>query len=149
MGYDGQGLGKRSQGILSPIVATPWFKHEGLGFDGRMENPMTMKTIFLKDKDMLHSWLCSSGEGETMVSEGGNPLPPHTSCGGLKEGREISKNINHGKKKNKTKRSPWNETSHICHCYKKRAHNTIIFWCTKACSFCGKKGHNDANCWYM
>jgi tuftelin-interacting protein 11 len=52
MGYDGQGLGKRRQGILSPIVATPWVKHEGLGFDGRVENPMTMKTIFVKEKDM-------------------------------------------------------------------------------------------------
>jgi hypothetical protein len=45
MGYDGQGLGKRRQGILSPIVATPRAKHEGLGFDGRSENPITMKTI--------------------------------------------------------------------------------------------------------
>jgi tuftelin-interacting protein 11 len=34
MGYDGQGLGKRSQGIISPIVATQRAKHEGLGFDG-------------------------------------------------------------------------------------------------------------------
>jgi len=33
MGYDGQGLGKRRQVILSSIVVTPWAKHEGLGFD--------------------------------------------------------------------------------------------------------------------
>jgi hypothetical protein len=50
MGYDGQGIGKRRQGILSPIVATPWVKHEGLGFNGRGENPMTMKTTFVKEK---------------------------------------------------------------------------------------------------
>jgi tuftelin-interacting protein 11 len=62
MGYDGQGLGKRRQGILSPIVATPWVKHEGLGFDGRCENPMTMKTIFVKAKDM--SELAYSSEKE-------------------------------------------------------------------------------------
>jgi hypothetical protein len=53
MGYDGQGLGKRRQGILSPIVATLRVKHEGLGFDGRGENPMTMKTTFVKEKDMV------------------------------------------------------------------------------------------------
>jgi hypothetical protein len=49
MGYDGQGLGKSRQGILSPIVATPWAKHEGLGFDGRSENSITMKKIFVKE----------------------------------------------------------------------------------------------------
>jgi hypothetical protein len=60
MGYDGQGLGKRRQGILSPIVATLWVKHEGLGFNGRGENPMTMKTTFVKVKDMTEL-ACSSG----------------------------------------------------------------------------------------
>jgi hypothetical protein len=51
MGYDGQGIGKRRQGILSPIVVTPWAKHEGLGFDGRSENSITMKkTIFVKEQ---------------------------------------------------------------------------------------------------
>jgi hypothetical protein len=33
--YYGQGLGKRRQGILSPIVATPRVKHVCLGFDQR------------------------------------------------------------------------------------------------------------------
>jgi len=47
MGYDGQGIGKTRQGILSSIVSTPWFKHEGLGFDYRMENPMTIMTNFV------------------------------------------------------------------------------------------------------
>jgi hypothetical protein len=42
MGCDGQGLGKRRQGILSPIIATPWVKHVGLCFDGIFENSMTM-----------------------------------------------------------------------------------------------------------
>jgi hypothetical protein len=50
MGYDGQGLGKRRQGILSPIVAMPKAKHEGLIFVGRSENSITMKTIFVKEK---------------------------------------------------------------------------------------------------
>jgi hypothetical protein len=53
MGYDGQGIGKKIQGILIPIVVSFRAKHEGLGFDGRSENPMTMKTIFVKAKDML------------------------------------------------------------------------------------------------
>jgi hypothetical protein len=75
MGYDGQGIGKRRQGILSPIVVTPRAKHEGLGFDGRSENSITMKTIFMKEKDMLELD-CSSREGETIVNEGGIPLPP-------------------------------------------------------------------------
>jgi hypothetical protein len=87
MGYDGQGIGKRRQGILSPIVATPWVKHEGLGFDGRVENPMTMKTIFVKDKDMSELAF-SSREGETTISEGGIPLPPQPSCGRLKKGSD-------------------------------------------------------------
>jgi len=84
MGYDGQGLRKTRQGILSPIVATPWVKHEGLGFDERMENPITMKTILRKDKDMLEL-AYSLGEGETMVSEGDNSLPPQPFCGALKK----------------------------------------------------------------
>jgi hypothetical protein len=46
MGYDVQGLGKRRQVILSPIVAMPRAKHEGLGFDGISENSISMKTIF-------------------------------------------------------------------------------------------------------
>jgi hypothetical protein len=31
MGYDGQGIGKRRQGILIPIVVEQRVKHEGLG----------------------------------------------------------------------------------------------------------------------
>jgi hypothetical protein len=84
MGYDGHEVRKRRQGILNTIVATPWVKHEDLGFDGRGENPMTMKTKFVKEKNMLEL-AYSLGEGEIMVSEYGNPLPPQTSCGGLKE----------------------------------------------------------------
>ena len=80
MGYDGQGPVKRRQGILIPIVATPREKHEGLGFDGKSENAITVKTIFMKEKDMLELDF-SSGEGETTVNEGGSPLPPQISCG--------------------------------------------------------------------
>jgi len=54
MGYDGQGLGKRRQGILSPIVATPRVKHEGSSFDARGANPMTMNTIFVKATSLMH-----------------------------------------------------------------------------------------------
>jgi hypothetical protein len=39
LGYDGQGIGKRRQGIISTIVATLWVKHEGLGFNVRVEIP--------------------------------------------------------------------------------------------------------------
>jgi hypothetical protein len=73
MGYDGHGIRKRRQGIMSPIVATLWFKHEGLVFNGRSENPMTMKIIFMKAKDMP-KLACSLGE-VVAVSEGGIPLP--------------------------------------------------------------------------
>jgi hypothetical protein len=41
----------------------PRAKHEGLGFDGRSENSITMKTIFVKEKDMPEL-ACSLGEGE-------------------------------------------------------------------------------------
>jgi hypothetical protein len=36
MGYDRKWIGKRSQGILSPIVIAHRAKHEGLGFYGRV-----------------------------------------------------------------------------------------------------------------
>ena len=39
-------------GITSPIIATMWVKHEGLGFDGRGIKNMIMKTIFVKEKDV-------------------------------------------------------------------------------------------------
>jgi hypothetical protein len=71
--YDGQGIGKRRQSILSPIVATLRVKHEGLGFDGRGGNSMTTKTTFVKVKYMTEL-TCSSKEREK-VHEGGNPLP--------------------------------------------------------------------------
>jgi hypothetical protein len=65
MGYDGQGLGKRRQGILSPIVAAPRVKHEGLGFDGRKEKAMNNKTTFVKEKDMEE--LACSLEGRATI----------------------------------------------------------------------------------
>jgi hypothetical protein len=67
MGYDGQGIGKRTQGILIPIIDTPWVKHKGLCFDGILENSMTMKTTFVKDKDM--SKLAFSLEERTVIQE--------------------------------------------------------------------------------
>jgi hypothetical protein len=54
IGYDGQEIGKRREVILSPIVATPCFKYECLGFIGRGKNPMTMKNTFLKVEDMTN-----------------------------------------------------------------------------------------------
>jgi len=60
MGYHGQGLGNRRQGILKPIVATPWVKHEGMGFDGKGKNP-TMKTTFVKVKNMTYLDYSSKG----------------------------------------------------------------------------------------
>jgi len=77
MGYHGQGLGKRRQGNLSPIVDTPWDKHEGLGFDGRGGNSITMKTIFVK-ATYMPKWACSSGA--TTVDEGDSSPPPQP-CG--------------------------------------------------------------------
>jgi hypothetical protein len=51
--YDGQALGKRRRGILSPIVTTFWVKHDNPGFDGRGSKPMTIKIIFMKEKHMM------------------------------------------------------------------------------------------------
>lgn len=81
MGYDGQGLGKRRQGILSHIVVTPWAKHEGLGFDGENEKATNNKITFVKAKNMVE--LACSSEGRATIDEGGNPLPFYPSCGGL------------------------------------------------------------------
>ena len=53
MRYHGHGLSKCSQGMLNPIVATPWAKHEGLGFNGKMDNSMSMKTTFVKGQDRM------------------------------------------------------------------------------------------------
>jgi hypothetical protein len=73
MGYDGKSIGKRNQGILSPIVATPRVKHRLLGFDGRGENPMTMKTTFVKEKYMEE--LACSLEERVVVKEEGITIP--------------------------------------------------------------------------
>jgi hypothetical protein len=81
MSYDGQGLDNSRQGILSPIVATPWAKHEGLGFDRRSENAITMKTIFVNEKDMLEQDFSSE---KAIVSKGVITPPPH--CFGRLEG---------------------------------------------------------------
>jgi hypothetical protein len=75
MGYDGQGIGRSRHGILSPIVATLWAKHEVLGFDGRSENSITMtKTVFVKATN-IPEMACSSG-GETKMSKGVISPPP-------------------------------------------------------------------------
>jgi tuftelin-interacting protein 11 len=39
MGYYGQGIGKRIQGILSPILVVPMAKHEGLGLMEQVKIP--------------------------------------------------------------------------------------------------------------
>jgi hypothetical protein len=61
MCYNGQGIEKRRKGILIPIVATSWVNNEGSSFDSRVGKPMTMKTIFVKEKYMSEL-ACSSGE---------------------------------------------------------------------------------------
>jgi len=84
MGYDGQCLRKRRQGILIPIEVTPWAKHEFLGFDGRSENFIAMKnTILVKEIDISELDF-SSREGEATLSEGVSTLP-HQTCGRLKD----------------------------------------------------------------
>jgi hypothetical protein len=79
MGYEGQGLGKRRQGFIIPIVAKLRAKHEGLGFNGRKENATYNTTIFVKEKAATYlSFLLK--ERETS-NEGGKTLPLHPSCG--------------------------------------------------------------------
>jgi hypothetical protein len=84
MGYDGQGIGRRKQGILNPIIDMSWVKHEGLCFDGGDAKPMTMKTTFVRKKDMPE--FPYSSEERASTHEGGNPLPSQPSCGRLKKG---------------------------------------------------------------
>jgi len=79
MGYDGQGIGKSIQGIISPIVATSMVKTQGQDFDGRWENPMTIKTTFVKVKDMTE--FSFSLEERVVLNEGDNPLTPYLSYG--------------------------------------------------------------------
>ena len=81
IGYDGKGIDKRRQGILSPIVVAPRIEHEGISFNGRGENPMTMKTTFLKVKDMVE--LASSSEYIEATKEEGKTHPLYTSYGRL------------------------------------------------------------------
>jgi hypothetical protein len=159
MSYDGQGIGKRRQRIIIPIVSMPRDKHEGLLFDGRSEKSITTKTIFVKEKNMPNL-SCSLREGETSINEGGNPLPPHTSYGRLKNGSneetsqtqptpsliESNKKINEIKKNKNTKGSTSNMTFVICHCCKKRVHTIDICWYEETCSHCGKKFHLEISC---
>jgi len=82
-GYDGQGLCKRRQEIFNLIVATLWVNPKSLDFDGIFENTTTMKTIFVRVKDMTE--LAYSLEETITVHEDGNQLPPHPTCGKLKK----------------------------------------------------------------
>jgi hypothetical protein len=54
MGYNGQGIRKRSQYIISPIVVELRVKHEGLCFEGIEEKAMTTKITFVKEKYILY-----------------------------------------------------------------------------------------------
>jgi hypothetical protein len=96
MGYDGQGLGKRRKGILISIVAAPKVKHEGLGFHSEGGNTISMNITFVKAKNMEN--LACSSEGRATTSEGGSPLLPQPSCGGLKKGsdeKSLKINLHH------------------------------------------------------
>lgn len=149
MGYDKLGLGKRRQGISCPVVTTLWAKHEGLGFDGRSGNSITIKNFFV-NATYMPELACLSG-GVVVVNEGGSPLPSHTSCGKLKESdneessqtqptlafRESNKPINERKKK-KAKGSTSNMTFLVCHRCKKRDHTIDICSYVETCSQCGK-----------
>jgi hypothetical protein len=84
-------------------------------------------------------WHIISSRKREIVSEGGKPLPPHPSCGGLKKGiddkslkihhepllRRSIKPINWFNMKNNTKRPSSNKTSIICHCCKRRGQKTF------------------------
>jgi hypothetical protein len=129
---------------LNPIIATLRVKHEGISFDGRGENPMNVKTTFEKVKDM--SELSYSSRERVVENEGGIPLPPKPSCGRLKKGinekrlktqptpylKIIINIINHGNKENKSKKFSTNNTSLIFHYSKKRGHNIVNCWYSKA-----------------
>jgi hypothetical protein len=65
MGYNGQGLGKRSQEIISTIIAEPRVKHEGLGFCGTEEKAISTKVTLAKEKNVA-DLACSSKEWEVI-----------------------------------------------------------------------------------
>jgi hypothetical protein len=75
MSYDGQGIGKRSQGIIIPIVAKPRVKHEGLIFSCAKDKAMINKITFVKAKNEVYLAF-SIGERATM-NEYGSTLPLH------------------------------------------------------------------------
>jgi hypothetical protein len=142
MGYDGQGLGKRRQGILSPIIVALRVKHEGLGLDGINEKAMNKKITFVNEKDMVE--LTCSLERTTTIKEEGSTLPLHLSYGRLHKGSDeesvkthrastligSGKPINRGKEENKIESPASNMASLVCHC-------------------CMRKGHSVVNCWYL
>jgi hypothetical protein len=76
MGYDRKGIEKRRQGIINPIVAMSRLKHGGLGFNKRGENTMTMKTTFVKVKDMVELVLSSKEKETTKEEEITHPFYP-------------------------------------------------------------------------
>jgi hypothetical protein len=53
-GYDGQGIGKRIQDIISPIIIAMRVKNEAPGFGGTKENAITTKITFVKVKDVAN-----------------------------------------------------------------------------------------------
>lgn len=58
---------------------TPWVKHEVLGLDGKGAKPITMNTIFMKEKYVLKV-VYSMGE-RVITTEGASPLQPQPSGG--------------------------------------------------------------------
>jgi hypothetical protein len=51
--YDGKGLWKRNQVILSPNVVEKRVKHEDMSFDGRGEKATESNITFVKENDIL------------------------------------------------------------------------------------------------
>lgn len=156
MGYDDQGIGKRSQGIISSVVVELRVKHEGLGFSVTKKKAMTTRITFVEAKDVAD--LAFSLPKRVATNEYGCTLLLHPSCGRLQKGNDgessktqlalalkISSKLINWSKKKKTKRYALEKTSLICHCRRKKGHNIANCWYLEVCFFCGKKSNLEAS----
>jgi len=116
-----------------------------------------MKTIFVKVKDMIE--LVCSSEERAAIHECRTHYPLNLLVTDWRvvmrkaqrlslhyHSKKSNENINRNKK-TKRKKFASNQTSLVCHCCRKKGHNTASYWYSVVCSFCGNKGHHVASHW--